>query len=84
MLSKAFGRKWEGVTRDWRRLREEKLIKYYSGDKIGETDWRDMWHVWGGGGRCIQDYDVESLGRRGQLGAVGVDRRIIVDWIDLA
>jgi hypothetical protein len=75
VLSKAFGRKWEGVTGDWRRLREEELTKHYSGDQIGETDWRDMWHVW-----CIQGYGVESLGRRSQLEVVGVDRRIIVEW----
>jgi hypothetical protein len=36
------------------------------------------------GGRCVQGYGLESLERRGHLEVLGVDRRIIVEWIDLA
>jgi len=40
-------------------------------------------HVARMGGRCIQGYGVEGLGLRGHLEVLGVDRRIIVEWIDL-
>ena len=54
VLSKAFGRKWEGRTGDWRRLREEELTKYYSGDQIENNGIGGACSTYGREKRCIQ------------------------------
>jgi hypothetical protein len=48
VLRRIFGRKRDEVTREWRKLHNEELIKYCSGDKIEKNEMGGACSKYGG------------------------------------
>ena len=62
IMREMFGLKWEEVTGNWRKLRNEELHDLYSSQNITEV----MWHVWGEK-RCTRGFWWRKLKTRDNL-----------------
>jgi hypothetical protein len=84
LFEKDTGPKRDDVTGEWRKVHKKELRDLYSSPNIilvkKSRRWRGVWHVWE-----IRQVPTEFwwgyLRERDQLGDLGVDGRVIIDWI---
>jgi hypothetical protein len=82
-----FGPKREEVAVDWRRLHNEELHNLYASPnvirviKLGRTRWAGACSTHGMDEKCIQNSGRKNLEGRDHAEDLGIDERIILDWI---
>jgi hypothetical protein len=86
VLWKIFGPKRDEVTGEWRRLHNEELHNLYSSPNIVQViksrgmRWSGVWHVWGKV-EVRTEFWWRNLTTRDYLEDLGIDSRIILNWI---
>ena len=85
VLRRIFGRKWDELTGEWRKLHNEELNYLYCSPYIvWVIKWRMRWagnveRIWRG--EVYTGFWWGNLRKRDHLGDPGVDGRIILSWM---